>query len=127
MFWISATGTLRAPTWCSTRGSPFSTDSPWNTPIPADLAGTGVRPNASTAEPWYSAHGARACGFPLVAGLIRVEEIEAGRIDRALVVAHPHSRAGGFTPPASTAQARVGDDSGALSLYAENSPEAQAY
>jgi hypothetical protein len=76
----------------------------------ADLAGTGVRPNATTANPWWTAHGARACGFPLAAGLIRTEEIQAGRIDHALIVAYPHIRAGWFQPPASTAQARVGDD-----------------
>jgi len=140
----------------------------------ADLFGTGVRVPATEADHWYDAIGARACGFPLVAGLIRVEEIEAGRIDHALVVAYPHIRSGWFTPPASTGQGRVddqaiktrgvpcggrfqfdpgvdldslglsrsgriimlalqeygayvGDFSGALSLYAENSPEAQAY
>ncbi len=139
----------------------------------ADLSGSGVRPPATVA-PWYRAAGARACGFPLVAGLIRTEEIQAGRIDHALVVAYPHVRAGYFTPPASTWQgangagaistrgipcggriqfdpsvdvaalplsrsgriimralqeygAYVGDASGALSLYAENAPAAQAY
>ncbi|MBN1772819.1 MAG: hypothetical protein JXB32_16230 [Deltaproteobacteria bacterium] len=140
----------------------------------SDLRGTGVRTPATVADPWWMAHGARACGFPLVAGLIRREEVAAGRIDHALIVAYPHIRAGWFTPPASTGQARIGDDaistrgipcggriqfdpavdvdaldvspagklvlhalqtygayvgdySGALSLYAENSPEAQAY
>jgi len=140
----------------------------------ADLNGTGVRVPATQAQPWYIAHGPRACGFPLVAGLIRTDEIRAGVIEHALVVAYPHIRAGWFTPPASTGQARVGDSaistrgipcggriqfdpsidvsslgltnsgkiivkalqdygayvgdfSGALSLYAENSPEAQAY
>jgi hypothetical protein len=138
-----------------------------------DLLGTGVRPPANDNPTWYTSHGARACGFPLVAGLIRTAEIEAGRIDHALVFAYPHIRSGWYTPPASTGQARVGDDavswrgvpcggriqldpaidldslglsrsgriialalqeygayvgdySGALSLYAENSPEAQA-
>ena len=140
----------------------------------ADLNGTGVRTPVTQARPWYLAVGARACGFPLVAGLIRTEEIAAGRIDHALVVAYPHVRAGVFTSPASTAQARVGDDaistrgipcggrlqfdpsvnldaldlsrsgriimralqeygayvgdySGALTLYAENSAAAQAF
>ncbi|NMC69356.1 MAG: hypothetical protein GYA57_04710 [Myxococcales bacterium] len=140
----------------------------------ADLRGTGVRTPATLADPWWMAHGARACGFPLVAGLIRVDEVAAGRIDHALIVAYPHIRSGWFTPPASTGQARVGDDaistrgipcggriqldpgldvdaldvspagklvlralqtygayvgdySGALSLYAENSPAALAY
>jgi len=139
----------------------------------ADLAGTGVRPIAATANPWYVAHGARACGYPLIAGLIRPEEIEAGRIDHALVIAYPHIRSRYYTPPASTAQATttdaistrgipcggriqfdpdvslaslglsaagvtimralqeygayVGDYSGAISLYADNSPDARAY
>jgi hypothetical protein len=140
----------------------------------SDLNGTGVRVPAIQAQPWYIAHGARACGFPLVAGLIRTEEIKAGRIDHALIVAYPHIRAGWFTPPASTGQGRIGNDaistrgipcggriqfdpsidvntlgltnsgkiivkalqeygayvgdySGALSLYAENSAAARAY
>lgn len=70
----------------------------------SDLTGTGVRPPATTAQPWYSAHGARACGFPLIAGLILTEEIKAGRIDHALVLAYPHIRQDWFTPPASTGQ-----------------------
>lgn len=77
----------------------------------SDLTGTGVRPRADQASPWWDAHGARACGFPLSAGLIRPEEIEAGHIRHALVIAYPHIRAGFYTPPASTAQARVGDNS----------------
>ena len=76
----------------------------------SDLAGTGVRPPITQAQPWYLSVGARACGFPLVAGLIRTEEVAAGRIDHALVVAYPHIRAGWFTFPASTAQARVGSE-----------------
>ena len=71
-----------------------------------DLLGTGVRPPITNAgADWNFAQGPRACGFALVAGLIRPEEIVAGRIDHALVVAYPHIRAGFFTPPASTAQA----------------------
>ena len=138
----------------------------------ADLTGTGVRTPAPQANPWWMAHGARACGFPLVAGLIRVEEIQAGRIDHALVIAYPGIQPGHFTPPASTPSAignapggvgvpcggrfqfdpsvdvttlglsradtivmralqeygaYVGDYSGALTLYAENSAAAQAY
>ena len=138
----------------------------------ADLTGTGVRTPAPQANPWYLAHGARACGFPLVAGLIRTEEIEAGRIDHALVIAYPGLVAERFTPPASTGSnigeapggvgvpcggrfqfdpsvdvtklglsrsgeiimralqqygAYVGDYSGALSIYAENSATARAY
>jgi hypothetical protein len=139
-----------------------------------DLGGTGVRPLAKDSNPWWEAHGPRACGFGLSAGLIRPEEIAAGRIDHALVVAYPHIRAGMYVQPASTAQAAngsgaqkdrgipcggriqldpsidvdalavstagkaifralqiygafVGDYSGALSLYGDNSPDARAY
>jgi hypothetical protein len=133
-----------------------------------------VRPAQANNPTWYTSHGPRACGFPLVAGLIRTEEVEAGVIDHALVVAYPHIRAGMYTAPASTAQNRVGNDSiktrgipcggrvqldpnldlntiglsqtgkviaralqkygayvgdfsGSMSLYAENSPAALAY
>jgi hypothetical protein len=135
----------------------------------SDLTGSGVRPPATSANPWWAAHGARACGFPLVAGLIRADEIRAGRIDHALVFAYPALRRNRFTPPASTNSttgaeygipcggriqfdpsidvtklglspagvtimralqqygAYVGDYSGALSMYADNSPDARAY
>lgn len=69
-----------------------------------DLTGTGVAP------PWFDSpreldsHRARAGGFPLIAGLILVEEIKAGRIDHALTFAYDHCRTGVFVPPASTAQ-----------------------
>jgi len=139
-----------------------------------DLSGEGVRPLAEVADPWWEAHGPRACGYGLSAGLIRAEELEAGVIDHALVVAYPHIRSGWYTSPASTAQgsngsgaepnrgipcggriqydpsididsiatsdagktilralqtygAYVGDFSGAISLYADNSPTARAY
>lgn len=139
-----------------------------------DLNGSGVRPLADVANPWWEAHGPRACGFGLIAGLIRPDEIRAGVIEHALVIAYPHIRSGFFVSPASTAQATngsgaepnrgipcggriqydpdidveslplsaagktivralqiygayVGDYSGAISLYADNSPEAQAY
>jgi hypothetical protein len=78
----------------------------WGTGLGAvtDLAGNGV------AEPWFAAarefdaHRARAGGFPLVAGLIFVDEIKAGRIEHALCFAYDHCRGGFFVPPASTAQ-----------------------
>jgi hypothetical protein len=68
-----------------------------------DLNGTGVK------TPWMRASSAtqgmspRASGAPLVAGLIRVEELKAGRIDHALAFAYPIARTGAFVPPASTA------------------------
>ena len=69
-----------------------------------DLNGTGVAP------PWFDgpreldSHRARASGFPLIAGLIRVDEIKAGRIEHALAFAYDHCRTGLFVPPASTSQ-----------------------
>jgi len=72
-----------------------------------NLAGTGVAP------PWFAAarqldsHRARASGFPLIAGLMLVDEIKAGHIDHALVFAYDHCRTGVFVPPASTAQVTV--------------------
>ncbi len=81
----------------------------WSTGLGAvtDLSGTGV------SAPWFAvkrdldAHRARASGFPLIAGLILVDEIKAGRIDHALVFAYDHCRTGFFVPPASTAQVTV--------------------
>lgn len=136
-----------------------------------DLSGTGVRPPERN-DPWWAGHGARACGFPLIAGLITADELRSGAIEHALVVAYPHIRSRYYTPPASTAQgttddarpnrgilcgariqldpaldvsklglsstgvaiaralqkygAFVGDYSGAISLYADSSPDAQA-
>ncbi|MDP1555804.1 MAG: hypothetical protein Q8L84_10110 [Hyphomonas sp.] len=68
-----------------------------------DLSGTGV------AMPWMKADradlsgGARPSGIPLLAGLIRVDEVKAGRIDHALAFAYPAARTGKFVPPASMA------------------------
>jgi hypothetical protein len=138
----------------------------------ADLNGTGVRPPKDGNQAWWMSHGARACGFPLAAGLITVEEMRAGKIEHALVIAYPHIRSHWYVSPASTAQvttdralptrgipcgghlqlnpslnldtlslspsgkilaralqqygAYVGDFSGAMSLYAESAPDAQA-
>lgn len=136
-----------------------------------DLSGDGVRPPERN-NPWWAGHGPRACGFGLIAGLITVDEIQAGTINHALVIAYPHIRSSTYTPPASSAQgtttdaiktrgilcggriqldpaldlstlnlspsgltiaralqvygAFVGDYSGAVSLYADASPDAQA-
>jgi hypothetical protein len=138
----------------------------------ADLSGTGVRPPKAGNPTWWTSPGARACGFPLIAGLITVDEIKKGKIEHALVIAYPHMRSHWYEPPASTAQvttnlalptrgvpcggriqldpavdvnalslsasgkiiaralqeygAFVGDFSGAISLYADASPEALA-
>jgi hypothetical protein len=69
-----------------------------------DLTGTGVAPPWYKSRREYDSHRGRASGFPLVAGLIFVDEIKAGRIDHALAFAYDHCRTGLFIPPASTAQ-----------------------
>ena len=81
-------------------------DSVWTTGLGAvtDLKGTGVE------KPWFlqdnefDAHRSRASGFPLIAGLIRPDEIKAGKIEHALVFAYQRGRSKFFIPPASTAQ-----------------------
>jgi len=68
-----------------------------------DLSGSGV------AVPWMQSErpdrsaGVRPSGIPLLAGLIRADEVRAGRIEHALAMAIPAPRAGVFVPPASTA------------------------
>ena len=74
----------------------------------ADLAGTGVRPMEDGPPPWWMAHGARACSFPLIAGLITVDEMQAGHIEHALALGYAGIRSKWYTPPASTSQAGSG-------------------
>ncbi len=67
-----------------------------------NLRGTGVsRPWNEVEQPNLAA-GATASGFPLTAGLIRVDEIKTGRIPHALMFAYPGARTDGFISPAST-------------------------
>ena len=72
------------------------------------LSGSGVRPSTNR-QPWWLGQGARSCGFPLVAGLIRVDEIRAGVIDHALALGYAHIRSRYFTPPASSAHPTTDD------------------
>jgi hypothetical protein len=55
-----------------------------------DLKGMGVR-KPFKGKTWWT-YGARGSGMPLIAGLIRPEEIEAGVIHHALVFAAPTNR-----------------------------------
>lgn len=74
-----------------------------------DTRGSGVRPYPEQTIPdWRDAHGSRACGFPLSAGLITVDELRAGRIEHALAIGYPGIRGRYFKPPASTAQVQFG-------------------
>lgn len=72
-----------------------------------DLVGSGVAPPWNESNSPYASHRARASGFPLIAGLIRPEEVASGRIDHALVFAYPYVRTEYFISPASTAQAQT--------------------
>ncbi len=68
-----------------------------------DLRGDGVnRPWMDSSAPLMSA-SPRASGTPLMAGLIRVDEVKSGRIDHALAFAYPKPRTDVFVAPASTA------------------------
>lgn len=79
-----------------------------------DLRGSGVRPPAGTTPVWQESFCARASGFPLIAGLIRPEELAAGRIDHALILAYPRPRSRWFVPPASAYQGDAGEANGLL-------------
>ncbi|MEQ9507213.1 MAG: hypothetical protein RLO80_13200 [Hyphomonas sp.] len=68
-----------------------------------DLNGTGVPKPWMQAERGELSAGVRPSGIPLMAGLIRVDEVKAGRIDHALAFAYPQVRTGKFLPPASLA------------------------
>lgn len=68
-----------------------------------DLGGTGVLAPWMKAETPDGAVGARPSGIPLIAGLIRLDEIKAGRIDHALAFAYPSPRTDRFVAPANGA------------------------
>lgn len=77
----------------------------WGTSFGAevDLTGTGVAAPWMTAPDTNLSASPRPSGVPLVAGLIRIDEIKAGRIDHALAIAYPAPRTGSFVSPASMA------------------------
>ena len=77
----------------------------WGTSFGAevDLTGTGVAPPWMTAPDAHLSASPRPSGVPLVAGLIRLDAIKAGRIDHALAIAYPSPRTGSFVAPASMA------------------------
>jgi hypothetical protein len=81
----------------------------WTTGLGAvtDLRSSGAEKPWFAQENEFDAHRSRAGGFPLIAGLIRPDEIKTGTIDHALVFAYQRGRSEFFVPPASTAQATV--------------------
>ncbi len=82
-----------------------------------DLAGTGVAPPWMVAARPDASAGPRPSGIPLMAGLIRAEEIKAGKIDHALAFAYNSPRSGIFVSPASTAlDARPGQENNVFGL-----------
>lgn len=82
-------------------------DSIWTTGLGSvtDLRSTGVEIPWFEQEREFDSHRSRAGGFPLIAGLIRPDEIKAGKIEHALVFAYQRGKSEFFIPPASTAQA----------------------
>jgi len=86
------------------RQSGQAADGSWHAGFGAavDLSGTGVSIPWMKAERADLSAGARPSGAPLIAGLIRVDEVKAGRIDHALAFATPLPMTGKYVPPAST-------------------------
>ncbi|ABI78722.1 putative lipoprotein [Hyphomonas neptunium ATCC 15444] len=77
-------------------------DGNWLTTFGAviDLEGTGVPSPWMKAETPADAVASRPSAIPLIAGLIRLDEIKAGRIDHALAFAYPTPRTDRFVAPA---------------------------
>ncbi len=67
-----------------------------------DLTGTGVQTDGIGS--------ARGSGFPLLAGLIRLEEVQRGYINHALVMAYDYPRSSVYAYPASMTDGKGGVD-----------------
>ncbi len=104
---LDTTANLEWDMWAARKNR----DGVWTTGLGAvtDLKSTGVEKPWFEQENEFDAHRSRAGGFPLIAGLIRPDEIKAGRIDHALVFAYQRGRSEFFIPPASTAQATTNE------------------
>ncbi len=63
-----------------------------------DLSGQGE--NSPATDPYFRRNGANAAKLPYIAGLLRYDEMERGRIDHALAMVVPTTRAGDFRAPA---------------------------
>ncbi|PKP81466.1 MAG: hypothetical protein CVT79_10275 [Alphaproteobacteria bacterium HGW-Alphaproteobacteria-18] len=103
--YLAMIDTAAGRAWEMKQGAQNPETGTWGTSFGAevDLKGTGV------ATPWmmspdvHLSASPRPSGTPLIAGLIRLDEIKAGRIDHALALAYPAPRTGSFVPPASMA------------------------
>lgn len=72
----------------------------------------GRMSNVSTNPGHYTDHprwGATATSLPLLGGLMRLDELAAGRIDHALAIALPELRAGAYSWPAQRSDGKVYD------------------
>jgi hypothetical protein len=76
--------------WRASRRPDGSWSASWAGKV--SVTGSGIFPRG--------AGGARASGFALLAGLVFPEPLRAGRIDHALVISYPYTRAGPPVPPA---------------------------
>jgi hypothetical protein len=68
------------------------------------LRGSGVSAPWNETETPNQAASALPSGFPLIAGLLRVDDVKAGHIPHALMIASPSVRTDAFVRPASTAR-----------------------
>jgi hypothetical protein len=69
-----------------------------------DLNGQGV--NTPQTDPYFRRNGAVAAKVPYIAGIIRYAEMASGRIDHALAMVVPTTRAGEFRGPAVSTDGR---------------------
>lgn len=70
----------------------------WGNALP--LSGDGIFPKG------YSARGS---GFELLQGLIWPQELEAGKIEHALIFSYDHTKSGGPVPPATESDGETSD------------------
>jgi hypothetical protein len=79
----------------------------------------GYLPSASSSPGHYTdpnpRWGASATSLPMLGGLMRIDELRAGRIDHALAIAVPRARAGVWSWPAQRTDGSV-DSAGAIPL-----------
>jgi hypothetical protein len=73
-------------------------DDGWHARWGGEMDGSSLNPGYFLAP--HSTWGATATSLPLIAGLIRVDELRQGHIDHALAFALPHARKGVWSWPA---------------------------
>jgi hypothetical protein len=103
--YIAIVDKTRALEWDLSQASK-NTNGVWMTGfgVVTNLRGSGVSSPWNEAEQPHEAASALPSGFPLSPGLIRLDEVKAGEIPHALMIASPGIRSGVFVRPASTAR-----------------------